>query len=116
MVHDADQRNASTVRLTVEVPDASLVSSLVRWIERLPGARTERSTAPPRQGELGTVDIVIAIISSSGVAALIQTLPEFLRAKRSPITIKLRRNETEVEVSASSMDDVSTMVDKLLKK
>ncbi|KUL31772.1 hypothetical protein ADL15_21350 [Actinoplanes awajinensis subsp. mycoplanecinus] len=101
------------VELEVEVSDPALLSSLARWLGRSPDTRVRRVAVPPGAGELGAADIVIAVVSSSALAALVQVIPEFIRSKRSPVVVKLRHKGRTIEVSADNATDAATMLDKL---
>ena len=101
--------------LQLQVSDPAELSSLHRWLARVPGVTVERVTSSPAHGEQGGWDLLTALASGGGVLAVaVRTLPEFLRSRRSSVTVTLRTKDREVTVTASNVDDVVPVIAKAL--
>ena len=103
-----------TEQLEFEVSDPSEVAALQKWLSRLPDTRAERRSRPPAEGHLGAADVVVAVAGSSGVVALARMLPDFLRARRASIEVKVRHKGRELEIAATNIDHASTLIRDLL--
>lgn len=48
------------------------------------------------------------------LAAAVGTIPEFIRSRRTDVTVTIKREDLEVEVNASNAEDALRLVDKAL--
>jgi hypothetical protein len=101
--------------LQVSVSDPAELSSLQSWLIRVPDTKVERVAQPPQSGEQGVWDVLTILASGSGVLAVaIRTLPDFLRARRSTVSIKVKVKDREVVLTAANVEDVLPAILKAL--
>jgi hypothetical protein len=102
-------------RIEVVVSDPSAFRPLREWLTRVPAAEVEQVAGSPRTGEQGTWDVLTILASSSGVLAVaVRSLPEFIRSRRSDLTITVKVDAKELTLKASNLDDVIPVIEKLL--
>ena len=103
--------------IEIELSDPSERRSLRAWLERVPGVRVEQMPTLPRLGEQGAVDVLTVLASGSGVLAVaIRTLPEFIRSRRSNLTLSLKTADgRQYTLRAENVSELSILVDELLE-
>ncbi|MGC0317048.1 effector-associated constant component EACC1 [Kitasatospora acidiphila] len=82
-------------------------SSRRRWLARW---RRPRAVS----GELGVVEVLTLLASSSVLSAAIKTLPEFIRSRRSGIRIEATARGQKVIVDATNVEEVLPVLKKLI--
>jgi Effector Associated Constant Component 1 len=111
------QKGASIVSqsVTVSVSDLAEIGSLHDRLLQVSDVQVTRTAGTPGTGELGgTVDIITAIGSSSGLVALIRTIPPFLRARRSGISVHTTVKGRDFTLTVDNVDDVMPIIERLL--
>jgi hypothetical protein len=109
----ADQQGM--LRVEIVVSDLSEFRSLREWMARVPAVQVEQTAGTPEPGEQGAWDVLTILASSGGAMAVaVRSLPEFIRSRRSDLTITVRRDGTEVTLKASNVDEVAPIIEKLL--
>jgi hypothetical protein len=89
------------------VSNPAELASLHSWLSRVPDARVLREAQPLRPGEQGGWDVLTVLASGSSVLAVaIRTLPDFMRSRRSTVSIKVKVKDLEVELTAANVEDV----------
>ena len=68
----------------------------------------------PEAGEQGAVDMLVWAASSGGVLTAIRTLPEFLKARKSDISIKTTVKGKTFTLTAKNVDEVMPIIERLL--
>lgn len=101
-------------RLELKLSDNSQLLSLQRTLSLAPAVRLDRVPGVPAPGELGAVDYLTAIGGSSALVALIKMLPDFLRARRSDLSVEIVTKGRTVRMTASNIDDVMPAVTAML--
>lgn len=102
-----------TVQL--ELSDPAEFSALRDWFSRVQGAKVERIAVAPGSGEQGGWDVLTVLASGSGVLAVaIRTLPDFLRARRATVSIRVTVKDFEFELTAENIEDALPAVLKAL--
>lgn len=100
--------------IAVSVSDPAELRSLREHLRRVPGVEVTQLPSMSRPGEQGSWDVLQVLASSGGVLAVaIKTLPEFIRSRRSDVTITLETSDRKTTVTAQNVDDVTSIVDKL---
>ena len=100
-------------RCEIQISDPGELSSLQRWLSRSPGLTVERAAAAPEPGQQGVWDFLGVLAGGGGVLAIaIKTLPEFIRSRRSDVTITLR---TKNRVFTMTSTNVEAVVPAILK-
>jgi hypothetical protein len=106
---------AGTPIVELELSDPSELRSLRTWLERIPGAEVQQTAGTPAPGEQGASDWLTLLASSGGVIAVaIRTLPEFLRSRRSDLSVTVKVDGREYVVSATNVDEVLPAIQKIL--
>lgn len=96
----------------VSVSDPAELRSLREHLRRIPGVEVSQIPGKPGPGEQGAWDVVQVVAASGGVFAVaITTLPEFIRSRRSDVTITVTSGDRSVTVTATNIDDAMSMVD-----
>jgi hypothetical protein len=104
-----------SLSVEVSVSDQAELRSLREHLRRLPGVEVTQVPGSPAPGEQGAWDVLQILAASGGaVAVAIKTLPEFIRSRRSDVTVTVKSKDRTVTVTATNVEDVMPMVDKLL--
>lgn len=100
--------------LVLSVSDPAELLSLCEWLAEVPGVQVRREAGIPAAGELGALEYVAVLASSGGLIAAIRVLPEFLRARRPELKIRMKSGDKEFAVDATNIDDVLPVLEKLI--
>jgi Effector Associated Constant Component 1 len=103
-------------RIELSVSDYGQIRALHEWLDRVPEVSVQRVAGVPSGGQLGAQDILIAIASSGGLIAAIHVIPEFLKARRSNITITVTANGKKFSVASSNVKDVIPILERTLNE
>ncbi|OXM68323.1 MULTISPECIES: effector-associated constant component EACC1 [Amycolatopsis] len=107
-------KNASC-SVDVVVSDPAELRSLREHLGRIPGVEVTQVPGRPGAGEQGAWDLLQVLAAGGGVLAVtIKTLPEFIRSRRSNVTVTLESGDRRVTVTAENVEDAEAVVDKLL--
>jgi hypothetical protein len=100
----------------LEVSDPSQLRSLQSWLERVPDVRVVRAAVDPVLGEQGAWDLLTVVAGSGGALAVaIQTLPEFIRSRRSIVTLTMKFDGgKEFTLHAENLDQLPEIIEKIL--
>jgi hypothetical protein len=102
-------------RIELSVSDQSQLRSLQSFLElTVPGLRVTRVAGQPAAGEQGALDIITILASSSGLVAAIKVLPEFLKSRRTGLSIKTTVKGQPFTLEATNLDQVMPVLEKLL--
>lgn len=101
-------------RVVFAVSDPAQLGSLAGRLASGPGIEVERVAGVPGAGELGAVDVLSVVAGSSGLVAAVRMLPEFLRAKRSGLTVTTTVNGQPFTLDATNVDEVLPILERLL--
>jgi hypothetical protein len=109
----SDTHSESAIDLVVS--DPAELSSLRKWLEAgAPGTGIALRPGVPGVGEQGAIDILSVIAGSSVLVSAIQTLPEFLRSRRSEISITATVKGEPVTLTARNVAEVLPVLERLL--
>lgn len=99
----------------VSVSDPGELRSLREHLRRVPGMEVAQVPGAPADGELGAWDALQVLAASSGVLAVaVRTLPEFIRSRRSDVTVTVKSGDDVVTVTGTNFDDAMPIVEKML--
>jgi hypothetical protein len=79
-----------------------------------PQVQMSVSGEAPRLGEQGALDILVLVASSGGVLAALRVLPEFLKARRTGISITATVKGKPFTFTATNVDEVMPIVERIL--
>ncbi|MFE9555145.1 hypothetical protein ACFYOD_16900 [Streptomyces sp. NPDC006703] len=75
-------------------------------VRRVPGA--------PVLGEQGASDVLSVVAGSTGLVAAIKVLPQYLRAKRSDVSVTVSVRGKTLTVDARNVEEVMPILERLL--
>lgn len=82
-----------------------------------PEAKVLRVAGHPRVGEQGALDVLEVVLAGGGgggLLAAIRVLPEFLRSRRSSLSITATVKGQPVTITAINVDEVMPILERLL--
>ncbi len=101
--------------IEVSVSDPAEIGALYDRLRQFTELQVSRTAGRPEPGQLGgTIDAITAVGSSSGLVAAITTIPAYLRARRSGITVKTTVNGKKFTLTVDNVDDVMPIIERLL--
>jgi Effector Associated Constant Component 1 len=104
-------------RMSAEVftSDQEALQALGRWCRMVEGARVEVRSTSPAAGRLGFWDHLLLIGGGSGgLVAVLRVLPEFIRSRRSGLTLTVKIDGKEWELRATNVDTVLPIIEKFM--
>lgn len=99
----------------LELSDHSQLLSLQRVLCAVPTINVERLSAKPEIGHLGIQDILAITGSGAAILAAVKVLPDFLRARRSDLSVKITRKGETVEINAKNASDVMPILETVFR-
>lgn len=100
--------------IELSVSDYAQIGSLEELLRLTPGLHVSRIPGQAAPGEQGTLDVITVLASSSGLVAAVRMLPEFLRSRRSGLSITTTVRDKVVVLKATNVDDVMPILERLL--
>lgn len=100
--------------ITLSVSDPAEIGALYNWLRDVPDVTVSRTAGRPKPGEQGALDVLTAVASSSGLIAVIRTIPGYLRARRSGIAVRTTVQGREFTLTVQNVDDVMPIIERLL--
>jgi len=101
-----------SIELTVSDPSQMLL--LRDWLRGQPGTDVAVTPGQPQQGELGALDVLVVLASSTGVLGALKTLPEFIRSRRSGFRIEMTVRGERFVLEATNVEEVMPILERLL--
>lgn len=104
---------AEQAKIGLVVSEPAELGSLRQHLQRVPGVDVVQDSSAPGPGELGAWDVLQVAAASGGVLAVaVKALPEFIRSRRSDITITIKRGEESVTLTATNVEEAMPVLDK----
>jgi len=97
-VSDMSQLGLLQGLLTLSVPDGSIA----------------RAAGQPGAGEQGALDTLVLAATGGGLVAAIRVLPEFLRSRRTALSVKMTVKGKSFQLTVTNVDEVMPILEKLL--
>ncbi len=103
-------------RLELRISDNAELLSLQRTLSLAQDVQLERVPGTPAPGTLGVADYLAAIGvgGGAGLLTVIKMLPDFLRARRSDLSVEITHKNKKITVTAKNVDDVMPILNELL--
>lgn len=107
--------HARTRHAELSVSDYSQLGSLLEYLtSAAPQVRVSRIAGQPGVGGQGALDVVAVLASSSGLVAAIKVLPEFLRSRKTGLSITMTVNDKPFTLTATNVDEILPILDRIL--
>ncbi|WP_406501818.1 effector-associated constant component EACC1 [Streptomyces sp. NBC_00500] len=91
------------------------IRSLREHLRRNGHIDVEQHSGAPGPGELGIWDFLQVTAASGGVLVVaIRTLPEFIRSRRTDVSVTVKTNDREFVITAANADDALRLIDEAL--
>jgi len=101
------------VSIELMVSDPAELRSLRSLLERVPELEVVQRGSEPGPGEQGAWDFLQVIAASGGTLAVaVRVLPEFIRSRRTDVSVTVRKDGQEIVVTAANAEDALRLVDK----
>jgi len=103
-------------RAELRVSDYSQIGPLTDYLQLMaPGAGVRRSAGSPGPGEQGALDVLMLLADSSVLLAAVRVLPEFLRSRKTGLSITMTVKGEPLTLTATNIDAVMPILDRLLQ-
>jgi tRNA threonylcarbamoyladenosine modification (KEOPS) complex Pcc1 subunit len=99
----------------LSVSDHGQLGSLAEYLRlAVPGVRVTQSPGRARPGEQGALDVLMIAADSSVLVAVVKVLPEFLRSRKSgvSVTVTVRGKQRQLTVTAEDAGDLRPVIEK----
>jgi hypothetical protein len=101
-------------RVELSVSDQAELGFLREWLSWTPGLDISQAAGEPGPGEQGALDVLMMLGSSGVLIAAIKTLPEFLRSRRTGLSVTMTVKGKPLTLDASNIDEVMPILERLL--
>jgi hypothetical protein len=110
----AEQEPIAHDTIQVGVSDPAQLPSLTAWLTTSGQVQVKRVPGRPGPGELGAMDVLTIVASSSALIAAFRVLPEFIRSRRSGFHIEVTVKGKSFKVDATNVVEVLPILERLL--
>jgi hypothetical protein len=80
----------------------------------VPDVRVSRIAGRAGAGEQGALDVLAVLAGSSGLVAVIRVLPEFLRSRKTGLSVTMTVRGELFTLTATNIDEVMPVLERLL--
>lgn len=106
---------AKARKIELRVSDYSQFVPLAHYLSlAAPDVQVERIAGMPSTAEQGALDVLAVVGSSSGLIAAIKVLPEFLRSRKTGMSVTMTVRGEPLTLTATNVDEVMPILDRLL--
>ncbi|GGN65728.1 hypothetical protein GCM10011579_036480 [Streptomyces albiflavescens] len=103
------------VTVAISVSDRAETRSLREHLRRHGHLDVEQLPGTPGPGELGVWDFLQVTAASGGVLVVaIRTLPEFIKSRRTDVSVTVKTGDREFVITAANADDALRLIDEAL--
>jgi Effector Associated Constant Component 1 len=107
---------ANVQRIELSTSDQSQLGSLQQVLCLTPGIRVNRVPGIPATGEQGALDVLTVLASSGGLVTAIKVLPEYLRSRRTGLSITMTVRGMPFNLTATNVEEVMPVLERLLNE
>ena len=101
-------------RVEFALSDYAQIEPLRDWLSSIQEVQVLRSPGSPGSGEMGALDVLTVVAGSSGLVAALRVIPEFLRSRRSGLSVTATVKGKEFTISADNAKDVMPILERLI--
>lgn len=107
--------SSSSGRLELSISDHSQLRSLQEYLSSAaPSIQLLRVAGQTGTGEQGALDLLAVLASSSGLIATIKILPDFLRSRKSAMSITIKVKGQLLTLTVTNTDEMLPILERLL--
>ncbi|MFC9234994.1 hypothetical protein ACFTZK_00645 [Streptomyces decoyicus] len=104
--------NSGAVEVRAGHPDD--LDAVYNELRGVPGLRTQAASAPATPGEQGSALEFITVACSGGaITILLQIVKSLVESRGPQITLKFRRGQDRLEVTADTVDEILPLIEQL---
>ncbi|MEV6005389.1 hypothetical protein AB0M29_01125 [Streptomyces sp. NPDC051976] len=103
-----------TSSVEISVSDPGEARSLREWLSDAPGVSVETRPGVPGPGEQGVLDSLLMAGSGGALVAALKVVPDFIRSRRSNVSITATVNGQPFTLDAENVEDVMEILERLL--
>lgn len=100
--------------LEIRVSDYAEIGSLQHWLNSTPNVKVLRVPGKASTGEQGALDTLAIVAGSSGMLTALRMIPEFLRSRRTGLSVSTVVKGKEFILNATNIDDVMPILERIL--
>lgn len=100
--------------LEICVSDYAEIGSLQHWLSSTPNVKVSRVPGQTSAGEQGALDTLAIVAGSSGMLAALRMIPEFLRSRRTGLSVSTVVKGEKFTLNATNVDDVMPILERIL--
>lgn len=98
----------------LEISDGTQLAALESLLALDPQVRVSRTPGGPQAGQQGSFDLLTVVAGSGGLVAALRVLPEFIRSRRSRVSITVSVGEKQITLEADNLPQAMALLEKLL--
>lgn len=108
-----ERESSQGVALSVSDPaQLGPLEKFLRWA--VPDAGVSRIAGSPGPGKQGVLDALTVLVGSGGLLAVVRVLPDFLRSRRSGLSVTMVVRGEPVTLTATNIEEVMPILERLL--
>jgi hypothetical protein len=108
-------KQSDLLRMDLTLSDQSQAGPLQNFLRQaVPNVGVSLIAGQPKIGEQGVLDMIAVLASSSGLVATIKVLPEFLRSRRTALSITTTVKGQPFVVTVTNVDEVLPVLERIL--
>lgn len=102
--------------IVVSVSDPAGLPALRRRLDGVPSVRVTQLPGSPEPGHQGVWDVLQVIATSGGVLAVaVRTLPDFIRSRRSSVSVSVTTGDRTFTMTADNVAEVLPVIERALR-
>lgn len=98
----------------LEISDGRQLAALKTLLALDSQVRVSRTPGRPQAGQQGSLDVLTVVAGGGGLVAALRVLPEFIRSRRSHLSITVTVGDKQVTLEADNLPEAMTLLEKLL--
>jgi membrane-associated two-gene conflict system component 1 (EACC1) len=103
-----------TQQVTLSVSDHSQLRPLQELLRQVPELSVLRTPGRPERGELGALDVLTVVAGSSSLVAAVKVLPEFIRSRRTSLSVTITTKGESRTLEANNVAEVMPIIERLI--
>jgi hypothetical protein len=101
--------------IQLSVSDPAEIGALYNRLREVTDVEVARTSGQPAPGELGAVDWLSVAGSSTALLAAVRTIPAYLRARRSGMSVKTTIKGKDFILTLDNVQNVMPIIERLIQ-